>query len=125
MSSVVCVALRGRDGAADIGALLTPALGMPLAPGDSGRSEISTRERAMARKPPQKYNVHRAKDGAQIITGVSLGLARSECARLNAEARVPIGVHLPDHPTPDRPTGMYLGEVTRYEVQTMEGTVIS
>jgi hypothetical protein len=79
----------------------------------------------MPRKPPEKYNVHSAVSGAQIVTGVTLALARSECARLNAEAR---------QPNPDRrtslhpqgePTGMHLGELTTYEVRSASGLVVA
>ena len=78
----------------------------------------------MPRKPPQVFNVHRANDGAQVITGVSLGLARSEAARLCAEARVPMAAHDSNHPEPRRATSMYMGEVSRYEVRSTEGLVI-
>lgn len=80
----------------------------------------------MARKPAQVYNVHKVQDGSQIVTGVSLALARSEAARLNAEARVPLSRSAPDipHTEPNRPTGMVNGEVSRYEVRTPEGIVV-
>lgn len=78
----------------------------------------------MARKPPQLHNVCRVQDGALVIREVPLKTARVEAARLNAEARVPIAQHDPDHPEPRRATSMYMGEVSRYEVRTLEGIVI-
>jgi hypothetical protein len=71
-----------------------------------------------APQPPDAYDVCRAQDGALVVVGVSLDLARSEAARLNAEARV----QAPDR---DGPTGMYLGELVRYEVRSKEGLVIA
>lgn len=71
----------------------------------------------MPRKPPQSYNVCRAGDGALVRCGLLLAVARSECATLNAEARV-------TNPETGKPTGMYLGAVSVYEVQSLEGILI-
>lgn len=86
----------------------------------------------MARKPPAPYNVFKH-DGAQIITGVPLALARSEAARLNAESRVVIAQH-PAVTDPETGAtmfpawteyaGMVSGEVSRYEVRSITGLVV-
>lgn len=75
----------------------------------------------MARKPAQTYNVHKVQDGSQIVTGVSLALARSEAARLNAEARV---VDRIDSEGRTIYAGMVNGEISRYEVRSAAGLVI-
>jgi hypothetical protein len=71
----------------------------------------------MPRKSTQLYNIHREADGAQVGTGVDLDTARSEVARLNAEAKV-------TNPDTGKPTAMYLGEVCRYEIRSTEGLVV-
>lgn len=78
----------------------------------------------MARKPTALYNVHRQQDGAQIISGVPLKMARSECARLNAEAQVLDPDKRDDQGRPVH-VGMYLGELVRYEVRSVDGLVIA
>lgn len=75
----------------------------------------------MARKPAQTYNVHKVQDGSQIITGVSLALARSEAARLNAEARV---VDRIDSEGRTIYAGMVNGEISQYEVRSAAGIVV-
>lgn len=76
------------------------------------------------KQPPPAYDVVRSQDGALVIVGVDLDLARSEAARLNAEAKVTN----PDHLHPDThqpmPTGMWHGEVCRYEVRSKEGLIV-
>jgi hypothetical protein len=79
----------------------------------------------MTDEPEHLCNVVRQQDGALIIRDITLDQARSEAARLNAEARIPIGAHDGDHPEPRRATSMYLGEVCIYEVRSLEGLVIS
>lgn len=66
----------------------------------------------------------RSQDGALVICGVDLATARSECSRLTAEARIPIGQHDPSHPEPNRPTAMFLGELVTYEVRPVDGLVV-
>lgn len=78
----------------------------------------------MPRKPPQVYDVVRAQDDALVVIGVDLATARAECARLNAEARIPIAAHDPLHPEPRRPTGMVHGELVRYEARSKEGLTV-
>lgn len=75
----------------------------------------------MARTPAQSYNVHKVQDGSQIVTGVSLALARSEAARLCAEARVRVGSTIDGVPIY---AGMAHGEISRYEVRTATGLVV-
>lgn len=86
----------------------------------------------MPRKPPQTYNVCRAGDGALVVIGVPLDMARSESARLNAEARVIVRQHpavvidgVVTFPAYTEYAGMFMGNVTRYEVRTHDGLVIS
>lgn len=76
----------------------------------------------MPRKPPQVYAVHLAQDGAQVVAGVPLDVARGECARLNAEARVI--VTSPALGRVGEPQSMYHGEVCRYEVRGVNGMVV-
>lgn len=56
-----------------------------------------------------KYDVVRSHDGALVIRGVDREIARSEAARLNAEAKV-------INPETRKPTGMFLGLLTSYVV---------
>lgn len=87
----------------------------------------------MARTPKKLYHVHKAQDGSQIVTGVPLAVARSEAARLNAEARVQVGtmaaVYDRDGAMVQAPApifaGMVHGEISRYEVRSAEGLVIA
>lgn len=71
----------------------------------------------MPRKPRQVYDVCRAQDGALVICGVDLATARSEKARLNAEAAVV-------NPETRQPTGMFLGELVTYEARSREGLIL-
>lgn len=71
----------------------------------------------MARNAPQDYDVRSQNTGALVVIGVPLAVARSEAARLNAEARV-------CHPVTGRPVGMQQGEVTTYEVTTRDGLIL-
>ena len=48
----------------------------------------------MSRKPPQTYNVVNDADGSLVVIGVDLATARSEQARLNAEAKAVAGMHM-------------------------------
>lgn len=67
----------------------------------------------MPRKPAQTYDVRSAQTGAQVVVGVDLSLARSECARLCAEARMVVGQ---DAKGRTKYHGMQRGEVTTYDV---------
>jgi hypothetical protein len=60
------------------------------------------------RKPPQTYNVVNDADGSLVVIGVDLATARSEQARLNAEA---------NH------AGMHMGTVTQHAIQTTSDPV--
>ena len=74
--------------------------------------------------PAELYDVRSALTGYQTVQGVSLELAQSECARLNAEARRP-NPERPTHQYPQgEPWGMHCGEVTRYEVVSQSGLVV-
>lgn len=55
------------------------------------------------------FDVRSALTGAQVIAGVPEDVARDECARLNAEARV-------INPATGKPTGLECGQVTTYIV---------
>lgn len=72
----------------------------------------------MPRKPPQLYDVRSANSGALVVIGVNLATARSEQARLNAEARVI------DPERGGQPAGMQRGALTVYEVTTKEGLIL-
>jgi hypothetical protein len=86
---------------------------------------------------PTLYGVYRVQDGAQIVTDVDSATATSECARLNAEARVVVGeIHeVVGHDeygqaivrATGKPKyhGMYLGELVRYEARSRDGLVIA
>jgi hypothetical protein len=70
------------------------------------------------------YSVHRSQDGAQIVTDVSLDVAQSERARLNAEARVVVGRVLIENQYVEQYAGMYHGEIVRYEIRTKDGLTV-
>lgn len=79
----------------------------------------------MPRKPPKLYDVRSKTTGAQVIVGVPLGVARSECSRLGAEARRPNPERrTPLHPQGE-PWGMEGGVVTEYEVVGRFGIVVA
>lgn len=90
-----------------------------------------------AEQAPVTYGVYRQQDGAQIVVQVDAGTAKSECARLNAEARVQVGtiheaVGVDEYGQPivqdtgkPRYAGMFLGELVRYEVRSSDGLVIA
>ena len=70
------------------------------------------------RKPEQQYNVCRVADGAQVVVGVSLAQARSECARLDAEARLFVADQ-------GRPAGLHLGAPCTHEVRGAGDMVVA
>lgn len=78
----------------------------------------------MPRKPPQLYDVRSQITGAGVVLGVSLKLARSECARLNAEARRPNPERRNAQWPEGEPWGMQGGVVTSYEVVSTSGLVV-
>lgn len=79
----------------------------------------------MARKPPQVYDVRSQLTGAAVVIGVPLGLARSECARLDAEAKQPNPERRSSRWPGGEPVGMHCGVVTSYEVVSKAGVVVS
>lgn len=72
---------------------------------------------------PDTYDVVRSQDGALVVRDVDLDTAREEKARLNAESRLPHPT-LRDARNNPVPTGMFLGEMVRYEVRSKSGMVI-
>lgn len=72
----------------------------------------------MPRKPPQVYDVVRSQDGALVVRDVPLNTARSECARLCAEAKVK-----PEYGNAPY-AGMFHGELVTYEVRGQGGLAI-
>lgn len=71
----------------------------------------------MPRNPPKLYDVRSRQTGAQVVIGVPLTVARTECARLNAEAKVV-------NPETGKPNGMQTGEITVYEVVSAGGLIV-
>ena len=68
------------------------------------------------------FSVVRAQDGAKVRAELSLEDAHSECAVLNAQARTPVGM------TVDGTCiygSMFHGEISRYEIRSDDGLVIS
>lgn len=55
---------------------------------------------------------------------VTLDLAKDECARLNAEARVVVGRVQIGNTYVQQHAGMYHGEIARYEVRTEDGLTV-
>lgn len=86
----------------------------------------------MSRKAPQSYNVINEADGSLVVIGVDIALARSECARLDAQARMVVAENqaLADvHGQTVRPAltehaGMHMGRVSRHAIQTTEGVLL-
>ena len=84
----------------------------------------------MAKKeaaPEPLYNVVRGQDGALVVIAVDISTAQSECARLNVEAKLQLKITAPDmyHAEPDRPTGMFHGELVVYEVRSRDGLAVA
>lgn len=83
--------------------------------------------------PPALYTVNRSQDGAQVRTQLSLTDAQSECTMLNAQARMQVGLTAATY---DARGGMvraaqpiygsmFHGQMTRYEVRSADGLVVS
>lgn len=87
----------------------------------------------MARKPAQRYKVTRAQDGAEVRAELSLAQARRECGDLNAQARQQVGLtdffrdEQGNVVTPPQPIygSMIQGEISKYEIRSADGLVIS
>lgn len=89
-----------------------------------------------ANKPaesPEKCTVNRVQDGAEVRAELTVDQARSECAMLNAQARIQVGTTAPVYdergslergPLPIYGS-MYYGEISRYEVRSTSGLVLS
>lgn len=69
----------------------------------------------VSRKPPQTYNVVNDADGSLVVIGVDLATARSEQARLNAEAKAVVAQN--------QHAGMHMGAVTQHTIQTTSDPV--
>lgn len=86
----------------------------------------------MTRKAPQTYNVINEADGALVVIGVDLATARSESARLDAEARMVVAQRpaLADangqtvQPARTEHAGMHMGLVSRHAITTTEGVLL-
>lgn len=68
------------------------------------------------------YTVCRAQDGALVRSELPLDIATSECAILNAQARIAVGQ------TRDGRAiygSMFHGEISQYEVRSASGLVLS
>lgn len=87
----------------------------------------------MPRKAPQTYTVCRAQDGAQVRAELTLKCAREECANLNAQSRIQTGtmaaVYDAQGTLVQAPAAIYAsmihGEISRYEIRSTSGLVIS
>jgi len=71
------------------------------------------------------YTVNRTQDGAEVRAGLSLDDATGECAILNAQSRMQVGLTSPVRDAEQRLMGavrpiygsMFNGEICRYEIR--------
>lgn len=75
----------------------------------------STPDPSTATPAPTFYTVNRVQDGEQVRAELDIDTAKSECAILNAQARMPIGQTMDG-------TALYAsmvsGEISRFEVRS-------
>lgn len=102
-------------------------------PVDAGAdADARTGDPAPTPTPPALYTVNRSQDGAQVRAELSLSNAQSECATLNAQARMQVGLTKPVY---DERGGlvraaqpimasMFHGQASQYEVRSAAGLVV-